>query len=298
MTYFLVKLFGRLVRLLPQGLRYKLGDAIGEALWPFVPRRRREMAVANVMASLGLDRAAALAIVKQSAVRFGRMLMEVLTIPTLTRDTIGRFVSLRGRENFDQAFAHGRGVIIAAAHSGNWELIGPALSLYGYPIVGVAQKQTNAAMDKLINEIRTSTGMHITYKSGVRDMVAFLGENKAVGLIMDQDAKEQGVFADFFGRPAATPQGPAALGRLKGSAIVPTFITANGDGTHTIILHPPLLVEKTADRDSDFYVTTRKLNAILEDHVRAHPEEWFWLHNRWKTRPPAEKAHRDGKVAD
>lgn len=292
MIYYLVKLFGWLAGLLPAGARNKLGDAIGAALWPFVPRKRREMAVANVMASLGLDRASALDLVRRSAVRFGRMFMEVLTIPKLNKDNIGSFVTLQGRKNLDKAFACGKGVIIAAAHSGNWELIGPTLAIYGYQVVGVAQKQTNAAMDRLINELRTSTGMHITYKTGVREMLAFLSEGKAVGLIMDQDAKEQGVFADFFGRPAATPQGPAALSRMKGAAIVPTFMTTNADGSHTIILHPPLFTAKTDDRDRDFLAITQKLNAILEDHVRAHPHEWFWLHNRWKTRPPAEKASR------
>ncbi|HWQ61415.1 MAG TPA: lysophospholipid acyltransferase family protein [Negativicutes bacterium] len=290
MIYYIVKLFGWLVGLLPAGARNKLGDVVGEALWPFVPRKRREMAVTNVMASLGLDRTDALALVRRSAVRFGRMFMEVLAIPRLNKDNIGNFVVLQGRENLDQAYAYGKGVILAAAHSGNWELIGPVLAIYGYPVVGVAQKQTNADMDRLINEIRTSTGLHITYKTGVREMLAFLSEGKAVGLIMDQDAKEQGVFADFFGRPAATPQGPAALSRMKGAAIVPTFMTGNADGSHTLILHPPLLAEKTDDRDRDFFVTTQKLNAILEAHVRAHPDEWFWLHNRWKTRPPAEKA--------
>lgn len=292
MTYYLIKLFAWLVGLLPAGARNSLGDLIGEALWPFVPKKRREMAVANVMASLGLDRAAALDLVRRSAVRFGRMFMEVLTIPQLNSDNISRHVTLRGRENLDKAYSFGKGVIIAAAHSGNWELIGPTLAIYGYPVVGVAQRQTNAAMDRLINEIRTSTGMHITYKTGVREMLAYLSEGKAVGLIMDQDAKEQGVFTDFFGRPAATPQGPAALGRMKGAAIVPTFMTASADGGHTLILHPPLMAEKTDDRDRDFLVTTQKLNAILEDHVRTHPHEWFWLHNRWKTRPPAEKARR------
>jgi KDO2-lipid IV(A) lauroyltransferase len=293
MQYYIVKLICRLLCLLPAGARNRIGDLIGEALWPLVPRKRREMAVANVMASLGLDTQAALAIVKRSSVRFGRMFMEILAVPKMTKENIDTFVTLRGREYFDQAFAHGKGVIIAAAHSGNWELIGPALALYGYPLVGVAQRQTNAAMDKLINEIRTSTGMHITYKSGVREMIAFLSEGKAIGLIMDQDAREQGVFAEFFGRIASTPQGPAALSRMKGSMIVPTFITANADGTHTIIFHQPLATEKTDDRDRDFLVITRKLNAILEDHIRAHPHEWFWLHNRWKTKPPDEKAaHR------
>lgn len=289
MAYHFVKALSWLVRLLPFGVRNALGDFLGVAVWPFVPAKRREMAVANVIASFGLDRAAALAIVRRSAVRFGRMFLEVLCLPGLTADNVGRFVILRGRENLEEALGYGHGAIITTAHTGNWELIGPTLSLYGFPIVGVVQKQTNAAMDRLINEYRSSSGMHITYKSGVREMVSLLGQGKAIGLIMDQDAKEQGIFTDFLGRPASTPQGPVVLARMKDAPIVPLFITANADGTHTLSIHPPVWVEKTADRDNDYYVTTCRLNAILETHIRAHPHEWFWLHNRWKTRPPEEK---------
>lgn len=286
MAYHFVKLLSWLVRILPRDAREAMGDLLGAVAWPFVPARRRDTAVANAMASLGLDRSAALAVVRRSAVRFGRMFMEVLCLPGLTGDNIGRFVTLRGRENLEAAFAHGRGIILVTAHSGNWELMGPALALYGFPIVGVVQKQTNAAMDRVINEFRRASGMHVTYKSGVREMVSLLGQGKGIGLIMDQDAKEQGIFTEFFGRVASAPQGPAVLARLKDVPLVPLFITANADGTHTLVIHPALWVEKTADREADYLAITKRLNAILEDHIRAHPHEWFWLHNRWKTRPP------------
>lgn len=293
MQYFLVKAFSRIACLLPDGLLRRLGvflgGFLGVFLWPFVPRKRRATAVSNAMQALGLDRRAATAVVRASAVRFGRMFFEVLTLPKLTKENISRYIIFEGRANLEEAYSHGRGVIIASAHSGNWELIGPTLALNGFPVVGVAQKQTNEAMDRLINELRTSSGMKITYKTGVRDMVNLLGQGMAIGLIMDQDAKEQGVFADFLGRPAATPAGPVSLARLKGAPIVPIFITANADGTHTLIIHPPVWLTKTADRDHDYLVTTRKLNAIIGEHIRAHPSEWFWLHNRWKTPPPPAK---------
>jgi len=284
--YYFIKLMSRLVCLLPAGVRNFIGDFLGAAVWPLVPKKRREMAIANVMAALKLDRPAATAVVRRSVIRLGRMLMEMLYLPKLTRENIGRLVAIKGREHFTAALAYGRGAVLATAHTGNWELLGPALVLYGFPVVGVAQRQTNAAMDEIINEFRTTTGMHITYKTGVREMVSLLGRGMIVGLIMDQDAKQQGIFAEFFGRPASTPQGPAALARLKDAPIVPTFITANDNDTHTIIVHPPLWVEKTDDRDRDFFAATQKLNAMIEDHIRAHPTEWFWLHNRWKTPPP------------
>lgn len=290
MQYFLLKTFSRIACMLPDSLLRQLGDFIGVLLWPLVPQKRRIMAVNNAMQALGLDRRAATAIVKASAARFGRMFFEVLTLPKLNKENIGRHVIIEGREHMEEAYSHGRGVIIASAHSGNWELIGPTLALNGFPVVGVAQKQTNNAMDRLINELRTLSGMKITYKDGVRDMVSLLGQGMAIGLIMDQDAKEQGVFADFLGRSAATPAGPVSLARLKGAPIVPILITANADGTHTLIIHPAVWLTKTAARDHDYLVTTEKLNMIICEHIRAHPSEWFWLHNRWKTRPPHEKA--------
>lgn len=277
--------------MLPEGLLRRLGDLIGSLLWPLVPGKRREMAVNNAMLALGLDRRAATEVVRRSAMRFGRMFFEVLTLPKLNKDNIGSHVIIDGRQNMEEAYSHGLGVIIASAHSGNWELIGPTLALNGFPVVGVAQKQTNDAMDRLINELRTSSGMKITYKDGVREMVSLLGQGMAIGLIMDQDAKEQGVFAEFLGRLAATPAGPVSLARLKGAPIVPILITANPDGTHTLIIHPPVWLTRTADRDHDYLVTTQKLNTIIGDHIRAHPSEWFWLHNRWKTRPPHEKTN-------
>jgi KDO2-lipid IV(A) lauroyltransferase len=289
MQYYLVKLLSRIACLLPDSLLRSLGDFVGALLWPFVPRKRRAMAINNAMLVLGLDRQAATAVVRTSAVRFGRMFFEVLALPKLSKKNIDRHVIVEGRANIEEAYSHGRGVIIASAHSGNWELIGPTLALSGFPVVGVAQKQTNEAMDRLINELRTASGMKITYKDGVREMVSLLGQGMAIGLIMDQDAKEQGVFADFLGRQAATPAGPVSLARLKGAPIVPILITANVDGTHTLIIHPPVWLTRTADRDHDYFVTTQKLNAIIGDHIRAHPSEWFWLHNRWKTRPPHEK---------
>jgi len=286
MQYYFVKWLSQVACWLPEGIRNRIGDLIGTVCWPFVPSKRRNMAINNVIASLGMSRPEAESLVKQSSVRFGRMFMEVLCFPKLNRENIRKHVEMSGMQHMTEALAHGRGAVLATAHSGNWEMLGAALALYGFPIVGVAQKQTNAAMDKFINEYRTLSGMQITYKSGVREMISLLGEGKIIGLIMDQDAKERGVFVSFFGRTASTPSGAAALARMKGAPIVPTFITENTNGTHTAIMHPPVWVNKTADRDHDIQITTQQLTSIIEQHVRAHPEEWFWLHNRWKTGAP------------
>lgn len=287
MQYHLVKCLSSLVCWLPASIRQGLGYLIGSLCWPLVPAKRRNMAINNICRSLGVDEHQAYALAKASAVRFGPMFMEVLCMPRLTRDNIGQVVRLSGQEHLEAALKLGRGAVLATAHSGNWELLGAALAMHGFPLVAVVQRQTNAAMDRFINEYRTKAGMHVTYKQGVREMVKLLGSGKIIGLLMDQDNHSDGVFIEFFSRPASTPQGAAALGRLNNAPIVPAFITANPDGTHTAIIHPHLIVEKTADRDHDIRTTTQQLTRIIENHVRKYPHEWFWLHNRWKTPPPA-----------
>ncbi|SMC38642.1 lysophospholipid acyltransferase family protein [Sporomusa malonica] len=287
MQYHLVKCLSSLVCLLPARLRRGLGCLIGNLCWPFVPVKRRNMAINNICRSLGVDERQAYALAKASAVRFGPMFMEVLYMPRLTKDNIGQVVKLSGHEHLEAALKLGRGAVLATAHSGNWELLGAALAMHGFPLVAVVQRQTNAAMDSFINEYRTKAGMHVTYKQGVREMVKLLCSGKIIGLLMDQDNHRDGVFIEFFSRPASTPQGAAALGRLNNAPIVPAFITTNPDGTHTAIIHPHLIVEKTADRDYDIRITTQRLTQIIENHVRKYPHEWFWLHNRWKTPPPA-----------
>jgi KDO2-lipid IV(A) lauroyltransferase len=245
------------------------------------------MAIDNICRSLKMDEQQAYALAKASAVRFGPMFMEVLHMPCLTKDNIGQYVKINGREHLDAALKLGRGAVLATAHTGNWELLGASLAMHGFPLVAVVQRQTNAAMDSFINEYRTKVGMHVTYKQGVREMVKLLCAGKIIGLIMDQDNHRDGVFVEFFSRLASTPQGAAALGRLNNAPIVPAFITANPDGTHTAIIHPYVIVEKTADRGEDIRITTQHLTQIIENHIKQHPHEWFWLHNRWKTRPPA-----------
>ncbi len=192
-------------------------------------------------------------------------------------------------EYLTEALSYGKGVVLATAHSGNWELLGASLAMYGFPLVAVVQKQTNGDMDKFINENRTRAGMHVTYKTGVREMVRMLGEGQVIGLLMDQDAHRDGVMVEFFGRLASTPQGAAALARMKDAPIVSAFITENKDGTHEVILHPPVWVQKTSSRDEDLLLTTQQLTNVIEQHIRNASHEWFWLHNRWKSTPPTNK---------
>lgn len=282
MLYYAMKALSWLLCVLPDAAGRLLGQGIGELTWFLVPKKRKQMALANVQLCLQLSEEAATAVVRKSWTRFGTMVTEVLRFPVI-RKNMEHYIEVRGIENLKQAQSFGHGGIIATAHSGNWELLGGALAHLGLPVVGVAQKQKNPAFDRLINEYRTLIGMQIMYKSGVKDMFVKLGEGFFIGLLMDQDAGRDGILLDFFGRETSCVQGPASMARYKEAPILPVFISQAEDGHHILHIHPPFFVEKSSDKKADIAQTTERLNRLIEEHIRSYPEEWFWMHDRWKS---------------
>lgn len=283
MMYYVMIFFSKVLCILPPFFCRWIGDLVGEITWLVVPTRRKRMATANIVKCLGLNETAAESMAKTSWTRFGYMIIEVLRFPAMKKH-MDAYVTVVGRENMEKALALGRGGVVATAHSGNWELLGGTLAQQGFPLVGVAQKQKNGAMDRFINEYRTLIGMHVTYKSGVREMFKMLGEGWVIALLMDQDAGDGGILLQFLGRETSCVPGPASLARFKDAPILPVFISQNEDGiTHTLTIHEPVFVAKTQDKHDDIRRTTEQLTQIIEQHIRQNPAEWFWLHDRWKS---------------
>lgn len=280
--YHIMKILSKLICCLPLGVCRIIGDFLGKITWFLVPQKRKKLATDNIVKCLKLPLQDAKSMAKKSWTRFGYMIIEVLRFPKMKKD-ISRYVQIEGKEHMEKALALGKGAIIATAHSGNWELLGGALALNGFPIVGVAQKQKNSAFDRFINEYRSLIGMHITYKSGVREMFKMISEGWVIGLLMDQDAGRDGVLLQFFGRDTSCVTGPASMGRFQGAPILPVFISQNPDGTHLVEIHEAVFAEKTKNKQDDLTRTTEKLTQIIEAHIRKYPEEWFWLHDRWKS---------------
>ena len=283
MAYYLALAISRICCLLPGGFCDWLGRLLGRLTWPLVPARRKTLAQDNIKLCLQVNEQEARRIARASWERFGPMLFEVLRFPVL-KQHMAEYVTIEGGEKLREGLALGRGCVIAAAHSGNWELQGGALASAGFPIVGVAMKQREAAMDRFINEYRRLVGMHITYKTGVREMFKMLQEGWAIGLIMDQDtSRHDGIVLDFFGRKTNCVTGPASIARFRDVPIFPIFITREANGHHRILVHDAVFVEKTQDKQEDIRRTTAQLTKIIEGHIRRYPEEWFWLHDRWKS---------------
>ncbi len=283
LAYWIARAASVLACLLPSFAAEMLGEAIGALAWVIVPGKRKRMAVENIMGCLNVSKEDAVRIAKASTTRFGPMLMEVLRFSVLQKD-IEMYVTIHGLEYLQEAVQSGRGGIIVTSHSGNWELMGGALAQAGLPIVGVAMKQKSTGSDRFINEQRTGIGMHITYKTDVREMYDMLAKGWLIGLIMDQDTnRHDGIILDFFQRPTNCVPGPASMARFKKVPIFSSFMHRKQDGTHELTILPPMEVVRTKDKREDIRRTTQELIRLQEEHIRAYPEEWFWLHDRWKS---------------
>ncbi len=283
LLYAFEKLLSFLCCLLPESFCEWLGTALGELSWPLVPGKRRKMAIGNVMACLGVPESEATRIARASWVRFGPMLFEVLRFPRL-KDHIAERVEFEGLEAMKESLAEGRGLIIATSHCGNWELLGGALVAAGIPTVGVGMRQKESGSDRFITEYRRLVGMRTAYKNDVRELFALLKEGWGLGLLMDQDVgRRDGVIIDWFGQPTNFVQGPATFARHQNIPMFPVYITRVAPGRHKVIIREPLLVPRTRDKKADVLAGTKALARVLEEHIRAYPEEWFWLHDRWKS---------------
>ncbi|MEW6324531.1 MAG: lysophospholipid acyltransferase family protein [Nitrospirota bacterium] len=206
------------------------------------------------------------------------------------RAILGRVV-IEGLEHLEGARSQGRGVIFLTAHLGNWELMGIVCSLLGYRLYPVARPLDNPWINRLVNRIRSRFGGEVVSKkseSAPRDIVQALRGGDLVGMLLDQNmSPHHGVFVDFFGRPACTSKGLAVIARRTGAPVVPAFIVREGLDRHRILLQPPVELARTGDPDADLLANTARCTAVIERMVRAHPEQWLWLHRRWKTQPPA-----------
>ncbi|MBQ9376308.1 MAG: lysophospholipid acyltransferase family protein [Schwartzia sp.] len=288
-SYYFAKLISWLCCLLPAGVCDAVGRFLGNVTWLLVPRKRKVLAKDNIMACLGVGEAEAERIAKASWVRFGPMFFEVMRFPR-TKGHLTERVEFEGLDEVRKCLALGRGAVFATSHCGNWELSGAAIAEAGIPLVGVGMRQKDAGFDRFITEYRSLVGMHVTYKDDVREMFTLLKEGWAIGLLMDQDiSRRDGVVIKWFGRPTNFVQGPATLARHQDIPIIPFYITQLSDRRHRIIFHPPIPVERTRDKRGDIIRATEAVGRVLEAHIRSHAEEWFWLHDRWKSVRSMEK---------
>jgi len=282
-TYQLLKfLSGLCCRLSPAGAD-TMGRGLGHFFWLCVPKRRKKLSVDNILrAGITKDRAEAERISKEAAMRFGSLGVSMFRFPLLTKENIRERVTIIGAEKLDAIKKSGKGCILAATHCGNWEIEGAALALYGYPLLSVAMEQKNKEFDRFITEYRSMPGQVIEYKTGVRDMLRYLKKGYFIGLLSDQDPGETGILSPFLGQKTLTATGPAHFSLLTGLPVMTALIHQTGTETYTIYIDDPITAAEGVGKKEAIQQITDRVNARLEAWIRKYPEEWFWMHNRWK----------------
>ena len=218
----------------------------------------------------------------------GRQLAELCQFPKYTNENVDEVVVYDGLENYEQAYARGKGVLFLTAHFGGWELSAFAHSLHGHWLNVVMRPMDNEYLDRLLQSYRTMHGNKTVAKDDfVRGLLAAMKAGETVGILMDTNmTPPQGVFVDFFGIPACTASGLARIALRTDAAVVPGFtIWDPALGKYRLRFDPALTVIRTGNLEADIAANTQLFTKVIEDYVRKYPDQWLWVHRRWKTRP-------------
>jgi KDO2-lipid IV(A) lauroyltransferase len=213
---------------------------------------------------------------------------EFFDIPWLTEEKVRQGIEVEGLEHCMEALKKNRGLLMFGGHFGNWELQAIAFSLLVAPALVLYRILDNRFLEQLVLFVRSSTGNQLLSKRlAMRPMLRILQNRGIVGLLIDQNwAWQEGVFVDFFGRPACTSDGLAVLARHTEAPVIPAFLVRLEDGRYRLVIGKEVELVRTEDRDHDVLVNTQHFTGIIEDMVRKYPDQWLWVHQRWKTQMP------------
>jgi len=272
--------------ILPYKVSLNVGAMLGTALF-HVWGSRRKIAVDNIEKSVRLG---AIKIdgspektAKESLDNLGRSFAELVKMYYGLADKIIGDVEVNGIDNFLQAKAKGKGVITITGHCGNWELLATAFGVRVATAAGVARAQNNPYLNKIIENARARYGNSLIYKKGaLKGILTELKKKNVVGILMDQSVvKDEGFIIDFLGRGAWTTKMPALIARKTGAPVVPVFLHRDGN-RHVMTIYPEIKLSENADAEKALIEDTKRFSGFIEDYIRQHPEEWLWIHRKWK----------------
>jgi Kdo2-lipid IVA lauroyltransferase/acyltransferase len=283
-VYTLVKFLG----LLPRRMARFLGAVVGGLAFLLVPRLRR-VGLRNLeLAFPERSQGERERILRTLYRNLGWLLAEFCQMPRYNRDNTRSFLRYEGLERYIEARERQQGVLILTGHLGAWELSSFYHSLMGYSMSMVIRRLDNPEVDRLVNTIRCLHGNRVVHKDDfARGLLTAMRNGETVGILMDTNmTPPQGVFVDFFGRMACTASGMARVALKTGAAVLPGFLLWE-ESERKYVLHfgEPLELIRTGDDEADVVENTALFTRTIEAYIRRYPEQWLWVHRRWKTRP-------------
>jgi KDO2-lipid IV(A) lauroyltransferase len=254
-------------------------------LWHALDRGHRRLATENIRLGLGLDPPSAARTARACFEHIGRTLAEFAIAGSRPDELLAR-MELEGVDHLRAALEQGRGAFLLSGHCGNWELLGARMARE-VPLTNLARAMANPLVDAAVAARRTAAGVRtVDARNAVREVLRTLRRGEAVGMLLDQSAlRSERVFVPFLGRPAATNVGLAMLALKSGAPVLPAFSARGVDGRHRAWIGAPIPPATEGGRDERLGVMTARYTAAIEGQVRRHPDQWFWVHNRWKRGP-------------
>jgi len=274
----------------------------GLSQWLFaIDGRHRRIAERNLALAFGEKTDKDRTQIARCAFRnMARVMAEFSFTPRLNEENVSHYVFLEGGENFHRAREKGKGVLFLAAHFGNWEWMAATFPiLIRCPSYLIVRPLDSRFLDGIVERLRTCTGNRTVPKQkSMGRILRLLRQGEVVGVLLDQNvAWQEGVFVNFFGELACTNAGLALLAMKTGASVLPVFNIRQADGRYRVVIEPEIPVIRTGDKDSDVEKNTELFTSVIERYVRQYPDHWFWLHQRWKTRPWQAKTMKGGNAA-
>ena len=298
LQYAAVWLVLKKLEILPRPIARAGAAGAARILYALIPRLHKTAEINLQIAFPEWSKAQRKIVIRGMARNLGWMAAEFARLPKDTKENIEKLVILDGQENFVAGQQKGKGVLFLTGHIGAWELSSFAHALYGFPLHYMARPLDNRRVDELVNRYRCLSGNRPIFKNeAARGMLKILREGGTVGILADQNTMpEEAVFVDFFGKQASTTTGIARVALHTDAAVVPGYCWWDEKmRKYRLRFEPPMELVRTGDAERDIFVNTQRFTKMIENIIRAHPEQWVWVHGRWNTRPAGEPPVYDFK---
>ncbi|WP_022668466.1 lysophospholipid acyltransferase family protein [Desulfospira joergensenii] len=284
--YRLIKFFTRLIGWIPRPIARGISDFLGR-IWFKADKRHRLIVQENISHAFGLsmDDPGVRNMAREIFKNIAGILFEIGWAYNLKRSEFPRYFTFKGYENLEAALKKRKGALVLTCHLGNWELLCQAVSQLGLENAILYRKLDFQPLERFLLEIREQFGTRlIALKGASRKVDALLARGHIVGTLLDQNVDwHEGCFVNFFGRPACTNDGVASLILRTKAPVVPMFIVREGQ-KYLIEFLPEVPLVLTNDRIKDLEINTQNYTSAIETMIRRCPAQWFWVHNRWKTK--------------
>ena len=285
--YYVVYFFVCVFRVLPRraGIRFAQNLAL---IFYFFARKHRRNTIKHLTMAFGNEKTEKeiRQIARRMVFHFAAAGVDAIRIPIFLKQGMDQYIRAENMHYLEEVYREGKGMILLTAHFGNWELMGAWLTWKKYPLRVVGKSLANPRLNQLLLETRNQAGyLNIARGTETREIIRALKQGYSIGMLMDQDTRVKGVWVDFFGRKANTPVGPVLLARKFNIPIIPAFAHLEPDFTYHVECFAPITVSDTGNPDKDLLDDVQKCSDIYEQIIRKHPEQWVWMHRRWRRQP-------------